>query len=130
MKYTLMIFAILLSVVVLYNLSLLNINERTRDIATLKVLGFTRGKIARSLLYEIMLLTLIGTAFGLALGYPVTYLVLSINKVEIMSFLYYLNPLSYGYSALLALLTSFAINLAFGKSIGRIDMIESLKSVE
>ena len=130
MKYTLMIFAILLSVVVLYNLSLLNINERTRDIATLKVLGFTRGKIARSLLYEIMLLTLIGTAFGLALGYPVTYLVLSINKVEIMSFLYYLKPVSYVYSALLALLTSFAINLAFGKSIGRINMIESLKSVE
>ncbi|MFQ7077300.1 MAG: ABC transporter permease, partial [Christensenellaceae bacterium] len=61
MKYTLMIFAVLLSVVVLYNLSLLNINERTRDIATLKVLGFKRGKIALSLLFEIMLLTLAGT---------------------------------------------------------------------
>ena len=60
MKYTLMIFAVLLSVVVLYNLSLLNINERTRDIATLKVLGFKRGKIALSLLFEIMLLTLAG----------------------------------------------------------------------
>ena len=46
MKYTLMVFAVLLSVVVLYNLSLLNINERTRDIATLKVLGFTRGRIS------------------------------------------------------------------------------------
>ncbi len=130
MKYTLMIFAILLSVVVLYNLSLLNINERTRDIATLKVLGFTRGEIARSLLFEIMLLTLVGTACGLLLGYPLTYLVLSINQVEIISFLYYVKPISYVYSALLSVLTSFAINLAFSRSVGRINMIESLKSVE
>ena len=130
MKYTLMIFAVLLSVVVLYNLSLLNINERTRDIATLKVLGFKRGKIALSLLFEIMLLTLAGTVCGLILGYPLTYLVLSINKVEIMSFLYYLKPVSYVYSALLALLTSFAINYIFGRSLDKINMIESLKSVE
>lgn len=130
MKYTLMVFAVLLSVVVLYNLSLLNIKERTRDIATLKVLGFMRGKISRSLLYEIMLLTVVGTAFGLVLGFPVTYLVLSINKVEIMSFLYYIKPVSYLYSALLSVLTSFVINFVFGKSIGRVNMIESLKSVE
>ncbi|MFR1984102.1 MAG: ABC transporter permease [Christensenellaceae bacterium] len=130
MKYTLMIFSVLNSVVVLYKLSLLNINERTRDIATLKVLGFKRGKIALSLLFEIMLLTLAGTVCGLILGYPLTYLVLSINKVEIMSFLYYLKPVSYVYSALLALLTSFAINYIFGRSLDKINMIESLKSVE
>ena len=130
MKYTLMIFAVLLSVVVLYNLSLLNINERTRDIATLKVLGFKRGKIALSLLFDIMLLTLAGSVCCLILGYPLTYLVLSINKVEIMSFLYYLKPVSYVYSALLALLTSFAINYIFGRSLDKINMIESLKSVE
>ncbi|MFQ7077299.1 MAG: hypothetical protein ACLRSW_04840 [Christensenellaceae bacterium] len=64
------------------------------------------------------------------LGYPLTYLVLSINKVEIMSFLYYLKPVSYVYSALLALLTSFAINYIFGRSLDKINMIESLKSVE
>lgn len=130
MKYTLMVFAILLSVVVLYNLSLLNINERTRDIATLKVLGFTRRKISASLLCEIMLLTVIGTALGLLLGYPITYLVLSINQIEIMSFLYCLRPVSYVYSALLAVITSLVINLIFGRSVGQVNMIESLKSVE
>ena len=49
---------------------------------------------------------------------------------EIMSFLYYLKPVSYVYSALLALLTSFAINYIFGRSLDKINMIESLKSVE
>ena len=130
MKYTLMVFAVLLSVVVLYNLSLLNINERTRDIATLKVLGFTRGRISLILLFEIMLLTLGGTVFGLLLGYPLTYLVLSINTVEVMSFLYYVSPLSYVISAVVALLTSLVINLFFVGSSDKINMIEALKSVE
>lgn len=130
MKYTLMVFAVLLSVVVLYNLSLLNINERTRDIATLKVLGFTRGRISLILLCEIMLLTLGGTVFGLLLGYPLTYLVLSINTVEVMSFLYYVSPLSYVISAVVALLTSLVINLFFVGSSDKINMIEALKSVE
>ncbi len=130
MEITLMIFAILLSVVVVYNLSLLNIRERTRDIATMKVLGIKNTKIALSLLYEILILAILGTALGLCLGFPVTYLVLSINSVEIMSFIYCVKPISYVYSALISLAAAVIINLIFSIKIPKINMTESLKSAE
>lgn len=114
----------------LYNLSLLNVKERHRNIATLKVLGFSNLEISSSLFYEIMALVLIGTAFGLLLGFPVLYLVLSINKVELVAFIYHIKPVSYVLAALLSLLTAAGINLVFGWLIKRIDMIDSLKSVE
>ncbi len=130
MKYTLMVFAILLSVVVLYNLSLLNVKERTRDMATLKVLGYTHFQIALSLILEIMLLTLIGIALGCIAGYPLLWLVMTINKISAMSFIITLYPVSYVYSVLIAAVTAAVINILFGFKITRIDMTESLKSVE
>jgi putative ABC transport system permease protein len=129
-KLTMMIFSIALSVVVLYNLSLLNVRERNRSIATLKVLGFSNAEVSLTLFYEIMLLVIIGTAFGLLLGFPILYLVLSINKIEIIAFLYHIKPASYALSALVSLLTAAAINLIFGAVIKRIKMMDSLKSVE
>lgn len=129
-KMTLMVFAIMLSIVVLYNLSLLNIKERFRDIATMKVLGFKNSQIARSLLYEIMSLTIIGTILGLLLGYPILCLVMSINKIEVITFIYHIYFSSYVYSFLLSVITALIINILFSFLIGKIRMIESLKSVE
>lgn len=130
MKYTLMVFAILLSVVVLYNLSLLNLKERTRDMATLKVLGYTHFQIALSLIVEIMLLTVIGTGLGCAFGFPLLYLVMKINEISIMSFVITLKAVSYLYAVALSVGTAIVINLFFGSLISKIDMTESLKSVE
>ncbi len=130
MKYTLMAFAVMLSVVVLYNLSLLNVKERTRDMATLKVLGFTHFRIALSLVFEIMMLTVLGTAIGAALGYPLCMLVMHINEVSVMGFIVTIEPLSYLYSVLISLGTAGIINLIFGALISTISMTESLKSVE
>ncbi len=130
MKYTLMVFAIMLSVVVLYNLSLLNVKERTRDMATLKVLGFTDFRIAGSLIAEIMILTLIGTAIGCLFGYPLMYLVMKLNEMATMAFVYSVSFASYVWSAAVSLGTSMAINLMFGALISKIGMTESLKSVE
>lgn len=129
-KLTLMLFSIALAVVVLYNLSLLNIKERQRDIATMKVLGFSTGQIGRSLLYEIMILVLIGTIIGLFLGYPVTLLVMGINRIEVLTFIYRIKPISYIISAAMSLATALIINLLFIRPIRKINMIESLKSVE
>ncbi len=129
-KLTLMAFAIALSVVVLYNLSLLNVKERNRDIATLKVLGFSNGQIGASLLYEIMILATLGTLVGLLLGYPILYLVLSINKVEVINYIFSIKFVSYLYSALISILTALAINLLFMPVIRKVNMIVSLKSVE
>ncbi len=130
MKYTLMVFAILLSVVVLYNLSLLNVKERTRDMATLKVLGFTHFQVSFALIVEIMLLTLIGTVCGTFLGYPLMYLVMKLNEMATMAFVYSIKAVSYVASVAVALGTAIAINFVFGLLISRISMTESLKSVE
>lgn len=127
---TLKVFAILLAVVVLYNLTLLNFKERNRDIATLKVLGFSDGEIGRSLIIETMALTLIGTLIGLFFGFPIMKLMLSINETELLTFLYTIHPLSYLYASLITVLTALAINLIMGKFVRRVKMVESLKSVE
>ena len=124
------IFAILLALVVLYNLALLNFNERTRDIATLKVLGFNLREIILSLLLETMLLTSIGVLCGLGLGYPFMLAVLSLNKVELVTYLYFVSPLSFFYSFLLTFVVAFFVNLFFGFKSKKIALVESLKSVE
>ena len=124
------IFAILLALVVLYNLALLNYNERMRDIATLKVLGFNLREIILSLLLETMFLTSIGVICGLALGYPFMLAVLSLNKVELVTYLYYVSPLSFLYSFLLTFVVAFFVNLFFGFKSKKIALVESLKSVE
>ena len=107
MTMTIRIFAILLAVVVLYNLALLNFKERTKDIATLKVLGFS-----------------------LTLGYPLLYAVLSINETPLICYIYHIASNSYLYTVLLTCGTSFAINLFFAFLTNKVRMVESLKSVE
>lgn len=124
------VFAILLALVVLYNLALLNFNERSRDIATLKVLGFNLKEIILSLLLETMFLTFFGVAFGLALGYPFLLAVMGLNKVELVTYLYHIAPLSYAISFFVSFVVAFLVNLYFGFRSKSIKMVESLKSVE
>lgn len=124
------VFAILLAVVVLYNLSLMNFRERTRDIATLKVLGFSKQEIALSLLAESLILTFIGVLFGFLLGYPFLQLVLNTNIVELVEYLIYIHPLSFLYSFLLTFVVALAVNLVLIQKTRKIQMVESLKSVE
>lgn len=130
MKYTLMVFAILLSVVVLYNLSLLNVKERTRDMATMKVLGFSNFQVSFALIVEILLLTLTGTILGGFLGYPLMYLVMKLNEMATMAFVYAITPVSYILALVGSLATALVINGLFGLMISGISMTESLKSVE
>ena len=124
------VFAILLAIVVLYNLALMNFKERTRDIATLKVLGFSRNEISLSLLFETMSLTAVGVLFGLALGYPFMLGVLGTNVVELVEYLYCIKALSYFLSFVLTFVVAFMVNLLLTKRIRKVLMAESLKSVE
>ena len=130
MTMTIRIFAILLAVVVLYNLALLNFKERTKDIATLKVLGFSKFEIASSFIIEIISLTFFGSLIGLTLGYPLLYAVLSINETPLICYIYHIASSSYLYTVLLTCGTSFAINLFFAFLTNKVRMVESLKSVE
>ncbi|MCM1260037.1 MAG: ABC transporter permease [Prevotella sp.] len=130
MTLTIKIFAILLAVVVLYNLALLNFKERTKDIATLKVLGFSRTEIGSSFMIEIMFLTCIGALIGLFFGKPLLIEVLSINENPLLSYIYYIRPQSYIWTICLTCGVSFIINLIFAVLTNRVKMVESLKSVE
>lgn len=130
MTLTIKIFAILLAVVVLYNLALLNFKERTKDIATLKVLGFSRFEVAASFMIEILFLTFVGALLGLSLGYPLLYAVLSINENPLIAYIYHIDWASYGWTILITCGSGLLINLLFALLTNKIQMVESLKSVE
>ena len=124
MTLTVKVFAILLAIVVLYNLALLNFKERIKDIATLKVLGFSKLEIGSSFIIEII------TLIGLLFGKPLLIAVLSINENPLLSYIYYIKPISYILTVLLTCGTSLCINLFFAGLTRKVQMVESLKSVE
>ena len=130
MTNTIKIFALLLAIVCLLNLALLNFKERTREIATLKVLGLTNSEIGRSLIYESCILATIGAAIGLFLGLPMVMAVLGINQNTLVAFIYYISPLTYGLSFAICIGTALLINYLLGLRIKGVPMVESLKSVE
>ena len=123
-------FAIALALVVLYNLALLNYRERTRDIATMKVLGFTKGEIALSLIFETLTLTLVGVLLGFTVGYGFMYLVLYVNRVALVEFLYFMEPITYLIAFGLTFVVSLIVNVYLSLLTGKVKMVESLKSVE
>ena len=124
------IFAILLSIVVIYNLTSLNIAERSRDIATMKVLGFRYKEISKTLTYEIMLDVLIGSLIGVFVGYPLMVLVLVVNQTNLLTFI---DPIQW-YTYLLAFVIAFAVSLLVSLVLNlkskKINMTASLKSIE
>ena len=130
MTTTLKIFAIALAIVVLLNLILLILKERVREIATLKVLGRNQKSIMLTLLFEILIMSICGSIIGMILGYPLLVLVLSINKVEVLNYLYKINFISYILSILIVGLTILVVTLLGYNKVKKINMIESLKSVE
>lgn len=130
MTNTIKIFAIILAVIVLINLSILNFKERLRDLATLKVLGFSLFEIARSLIYETMILTVIGSLLGLCIGYPLEVLVLITNMTPIVSYSYAIFPLTFVISFLISVVTALIVNILMSLTIRKISMSESLKSIE
>ena len=124
------VFAMLLAIVVLYNLGLLNYRERVREMATLKVLGFRSYEIALSLLLECLSMTFLGILGGLALGFPFMTLVLKINQIEIIHYIYHISPLTYVFGFLFTFLIALAVNFALSLRIRKIEAVTSLKSVE
>ena len=126
----LIICASLLAFVVLYNLTNINITERKREIATLKVLGFYEKETASYVYRENIILTLIGIALGLIFGIFLHQFVVVTAEVDIVMFDRGITALSYVWSAVMTLLFSFLVSLAMRRRISSIDMVESLKSIE
>ncbi len=130
MTATLKVFAILLAVVVLLNLIFLILKERIREIATLKVLGTGAIQIAMSICFEIVFISGFGMLFGMLLGFPLLILVLSINKVVVVNFLYHISVLSFVYTILLVAVMILATSLICILKVKNVNVIKELKSLE
>jgi len=127
MTTTLKVFAVALAVVVLLNLVFLILKERIKEIATLKVLGQNLWTIVLSLSLEILLICLVGMTLGMFLGYPMLVLVLIVNKVEVINFIYFLSPLSFVLSALVITVLVVIISVFSALKIKKINMTGALK---
>ena len=128
--YILVILSMMLSFIVLYNLSSINIHERKREIATLKVLGFYPREVDNYINKETVILTIVGIALGLFGGYFLTNGVVSTIEISYVRFIHEINWYSYVFSSLLALTFTLIVNLITHFTLKRINMIDSLKSVE
>ncbi len=126
----LVVAAALLAFVVLYNLTNINITERVREIATLKVLGFTPGEVNAYIYRETLLLALIGALVGLALGVAMEGYVVVTAEVDQVMFGRDIHLLSFAIAFVLTMAFSVVVTIAMKGKLRKIDMVESLKSVE
>jgi putative ABC transport system permease protein len=120
----------ILAVLVLYNLTSINISERRREIATLKVLGFTDGETNSYIYREAFILTLLSIGVGLVLGIFLHGFVLSLIESGNLSFLKNIHIVSFIYAAMITLIITIIMQAITYMKLTKIDMIESLKSVE
>lgn len=119
-----------LAFVVLYNLSNINITERMREIATIKVLGFYDREVSAYIYRENIFLTLMGALAGLGLGVLLHHYVVITAETDIVMFGRTVKWASYFYSAALTMAFSFLVNLVMHFKLRKISMVESLKSIE
>lgn len=126
----LIISAGLLAFVVLYNLNNINITERKRELATIKVLGFYDKEVSAYVLRENILLTIIGVVVGIALGSILHRFVIVTVEIDSVMFTRIIENISFVLSAVLTCLFSFLVNAVMYFKLKKIDMVESLKSVE
>ena len=128
--WVIVICAGLLAVTVLYNLTNININERIREIATIKVLGFNASETAAYVFKENLSLTVIGAGAGLGLGYLLLIFVMSQIKIDMVWFKAVIMGQSYIWSVALTILAAYIVNFVFYFKLDKINMAEALKSVE
>lgn len=128
--WVLIISAGLLAFIVLFNLNNINMIERKRELATIKVLGFYNGELAGYVYRENVILTIIGIGLGIVLGVILHQFVIQTCEIDMIMFGRRIKTISYLYSAVLTIIFSLLVNASMFWNIKKIDMVESLKSVE
>ena len=120
----------LLAFVVLYNLTNVNISERIREIATIKVLGFYDNEVSSYVFRETIFLTIIGALAGLVLGIGLHQVIMSLAEMESVMFGRNIDAFSYVISFVITMVFAMIVNLVMYRKLKRVQMVESLKSVE
>ncbi len=128
--FVLIVSAGALAFVVLYNLTNVNITERIREIATLKVLGFYDREVSNYVFRENILLSVMGAVVGLLLGTALCLFVIETAELDEIMFGRYIHPLSYIYSFIITVIFSLIVNFIMTGILKKISMVESLKSIE
>lgn len=129
MVYIMVVAAVLLGVVVLYNLGVLSFVEKTREVATLKVLGFRSSKIRNILQKQNIWLTVIGIGFGLYIGWAMLYVICT-TVSDTLDMYPIINVPTYAISIAGTFLVSVIVNFMFSGKVRTIDMVDALKGVE
>ena len=127
--HILMLAAVVLAVVVLYNLGVLSFQEKQRELSTLKVIGFHSGRIRTLLLTQNIWMTALGTLLGIPVGLWIIEYIFRFMG-ESFDFITVVYPLSYLYSILGTFLVSIMVNCLFSRKVKSLDMVSSLKGVE
>ena len=120
----------LLAFVVLYNLTNINITERVRELATLKVLGLYDGELSAYIYRENVILTVFGVALGMVLGKLLHQWLILTVEIDLLMFGRVISLPSYLYAVVLTTIFSLVVNLAAHRKLKKLDMVESLKTVE
>ena len=128
--YLIIAFSSFLAITVLYNLTIININERKREIATLKVLGFRDREVSSYVYRETIILTIVGIIVGIFLGFSLNTFILMIAETDEILFIKIIKPLSYVLSFIIIIVFSVIVQVITYFILKRVDMIDSLKSVE
>lgn len=120
----------LLAFIVLYNLTNINVNERLRELATIKVLGFYDGEVSAYIYRENTVSAILGILVGLWLGRYLHAFVITVAEVDVVMFDPTIGAKGFIFAALLTFLFTFIVNFVLHFRLKKIDMVESLKSVE
>lgn len=125
------LFAAVIAVGVIYNSARLALSERSRDLATLRVIGFTRGEVAMILLGELTVLTLVAIPIGLVLGYALAAMVIRVAyDTELFRMPLVVSSFTYGFAAAVTLLSALGSGVLTYRLMGRLDLVAVLKSKE
>ncbi len=128
--YLIIVCAAVLAFIVLGNLTNINISERQRELATLKVLGFTNQEVNVYMFKENMVLTFFGTLLGLLLGTTLHRFIITLVEMEFVMFIRETTFISFALAAVITFVFSFTVNAIVTRKLRKIQMVESLKSVE
>ena len=124
------VFSAALAFIVIYNLTNINLAERSREIATVQVLGFRKNETESYVLTENIGLSILAGFVGLPLGVVFHRIVMSMIQIDLIMFRVEIKPISYVYALILTVVFATIVNLFMRKHIAKIKMAESLKAVE